>query len=88
MNPEALTITDITLFSDDDAAISLSCSTPSSATYLSRPGPEGRSVDLTYRSVQDSFMEDLRHMDPDVYYEGLLTKELPRLAIRSESERR
>ena len=86
MDPEALTITDITFFFDDDTTVSLSRSASSSVARLSRPGLEDRSVNLARRSVQDSLMEDLRRMDPDVYYGELLTKELPRLAACSEGE--
>ena len=84
--PEAHTITDITFFFDDDTTVSLSRSATSSVARLSRPGLEDRSVNLARRSVQDSLMEDLRRMDPDVYYGELLTKELPRLAACSEGE--
>ena len=83
---EALTITDITFFFDDDTTVSLSRSASSAVARLSRPGLEDRSVNLARRSVQDSLMEDLRRMDPDVYYGELLTKELPRLAACSEGE--
>ena len=83
---EAHTITDITFFFDDDTTVSLSRSATSSVARLSRPGLEDRSVNLARRSVQDSLMEDLRRMDPDVYYGELLTKELPRLAACSEGE--
>ena len=86
VDPEALTITDITFFFDDDTTVSLSRSASSSVARLSRPGLEDRSVNLARRSVQDSLMEDLRRMDPDVYYGELLTKELPRLAACSEGE--
>ena len=82
--PEAHTITDITFFFDDDTTVSLSRSATSSVARLSRPGLEDRSVNLARRSVQDSLMEDLRRMDPDVYYGELLTEELPRLAACAE----
>ncbi len=78
--PEAHTITDITFFFDDDTTVSLSRSATSSVARLSRPGLEDRNVNLARRSVQDSLMEDLRRLDPDVYYGELLTTELPRLA--------
>ena len=77
---EAHTITDITFFFDDDTTVSLSRSATSSVARLSRPGLEDRNVNLARRSVQDSLMEDLRRLDPDVYYGELLTTELPRLA--------
>ena len=80
---EAHTITDITFFFDDDTSVSLSRSATSSVARLSRPGLEDRSVNLARRSVQDSLMEDLRRLDPDVYYGELLTTELPRLAACS-----
>ena len=80
---EAHTITDITFFFDDDTSVSLSRSATSSVARLSRPGLEDRSVNLARRSVQDSLMEDLRRLDPDVYYGQLLTTELPRLAACS-----
>ncbi|EJN52661.1 putative glucose-6-phosphate dehydrogenase assembly protein OpcA [Actinomyces sp. ICM58] len=80
---EAHTITDITFFFDDDTTVSLSRSATSSVARLSRPGLEDRSVNLARRSVQDSLMEDLRRLDPDVYYGQLLTTELPRLAACS-----
>ena len=80
VDPEALTITDITFFFDDDTTVSLSRSATSSVACLSRPGLEDRSVNLARRSVQDSLMEDLRRLDPDVYYGELLTTELPHLA--------
>ena len=83
---EAHTITDITFFFDDDTTVSLSRSATSSVARLSRPGLEDRSVNLARRSVQDSLMEDLRRLDPDVYYGELLTTELPRLAASSEGE--
>ena len=83
---EAHTITDITFFFDDDTTVSLSRSATSSVARLSRPGLEDRSVNLARRSVQDSLMEDLRRLDPDVYYGELLTTELPRLASCSEGE--
>ena len=83
---EAHTITDITFFFDDDTTVSLSRSATSSVARLSRPGLEDRSVNLARRSVQDSLMEDLRRLDPDVYYGQLLTTELPRLAASSEGE--
>ena len=86
VDPEALTITDITFFFDDDTTVSLSRSASSSVARLSRPGLEDRSVNLARRSVQDSLMEDLRRMDPDVYYGKLLTTELPRLAACFEGE--
>lgn len=86
VDPEAHTITDITFFFDDGTTVSLSRSASSSVARLSRPGLEDRSVNLARRSVQDSLMEDLRRMDPDVYYGELLTKELPRLAACSEGE--
>ena len=81
---DALTITDITFFFDDDTTVSLSRSASSSVACLSRPGLEDRSVNLARRSVQDSLMEDLRRLDPDVYYGELLTEELPRLAACAE----
>ena len=65
---------------DDDTTVSLSRSATSSVARLSRPGLEDRNVNLARRSVQDSLMEDLRRLDPDVYYGELLTTELPRLA--------
>ena len=80
---EAHTITDITFFFDDDTTVSLSRSATSSVARLSRPGLEDRSVNLARRSVQDSLIEDLRRLDPDVYYGELLTTELPRLAACS-----
>ena len=80
---EAHTITDITFFFDDDTTVSLSRSATSSVARLSRPGLEDRSVNLARRSVQDSLMEDLRRLDPDVYYGELLTTEQPRLAACS-----
>ena len=80
---EAHTITDITFFFDDDTTVSLSRSATSSVARLARPGLEDRSVNLARRSVQDSLMEDLRRLDPDVYYGELLTTELPRLAACS-----
>ena len=80
---EAHTITDITFSFDDDTSVSLSRSATSSVARLSRPGLEDRSVNLARRSVQDSLMEDLRRLDPDVYYGQLLTTELPRLAACS-----
>ena len=83
VDPEAHTITDITFFFDDDTTVSLSRSATSSVARLSRPGLEDRSVNLARRSVQDSLMEDLRRLDPDVYYGELLTTELPRLAACS-----
>ena len=86
VDPGALTITDITFFFDDETTVSLSRSASSSVACLSRPGLEDRSVNLARRSVQDSLMEDLRRLDPDVYYGELLTKELPRLAACSEGE--
>lgn len=86
VDPEAHTITDITFFFDDDTTVSLSRSATSSVARLSRPGLEDRSVNLARRSVQDSLMEDLRRLDPDVYYGQLLTTELPRLAASSEGE--
>ena len=43
-------------------------------------------MNLARRSVQDSLMEDLRRLDPDVYYGELLTEELPHLAVCSEGE--
>ena len=61
-------------------ATSSSRSATSSVARLSRPGLEDRSVNLARRSVQDSLMEDLRRLDPDVYYGELLTTELPHLA--------
>ena len=86
VDPEAHTITDITFFFDDDTTVSLSRSASSSVACLSRPGLEDRSVNLARRSVQDSLMEDLRRLDPDVYYGELLTEELPHLAVCSEGE--
>ena len=86
VDPEAHTITEITFFFDDDTTVSLSRSASSSVACLSRPGLEDRSVNLARRSVQDSLMEDLRRLDPDVYYGELLTEELPRLAVCSEGE--
>ena len=83
---EAHTITDITFFFDDDTTVSLSRSATSSVARLSRPGLEDRSVNLARRSVQDSLMEDLRRLDPDVYYGELLTTELPRLAACSSED--
>ena len=83
VDSEAHTITDITFFFDDDTTVSLSRSATSSVARLSRPGLEDRSVNLARRSVQDSLMEDLRRLDPDVYYGQLLTTELPRLAACS-----
>ena len=74
------------LFFDDDTTVSLSRSATSSVARLSRPGLEDRNVNLARRSVQDSLMEDLRRLDPDVYYGELLTTELPRLAACSEGE--
>jgi len=83
VDPEAHTITDITFSFDDDTSVSLSRSATSSVARLSRPGLEDRNVNLARRSVQDSLMEDLRRLDPDVYYGELLTTELPRLAACS-----
>jgi hypothetical protein len=80
VDASAHTITDITFFFDDDTTVSLSRSATSSVARLSRPGLEDRNVNLARRSVQDSLMEDLRRLDPDVYYGELLTTELPRLA--------
>ena len=86
VDPETLTITDITFFFDDDTTVSLSRSATSSVARLSRPGLEDRSVNLARRSVQDSLMEDLRRLDPDVYYGKLLTTELPHLADYATEE--
>mgnify|MGYP001787885378 CR=1 FL=1 len=86
VDPEALTITDITFFFDDDTTVSLSRSATSSVARLSRPGLEDRSVNLARRSVQDSLMEALRRLDPDVYYGELLTTELPHLADYATEE--
>ena len=80
VDASAYTITDVTFFFDDDTTVSLSRSATSSVARLSRPGLEDRNVNLARRSVQDSLMEDLRRLDPDVYYGELLTTELPRLA--------
>ena len=87
VDPEALTITDITFFFDDDTyRVSCRVAPPRRSPACRAPGLEDRSVNLARRSVQDSLMEDLRRMDPDVYYGELLTKELPRLAACSEGE--
>lgn len=86
VDPQALTITDITFFFDDDTTVSLSRSATSSVARLSRPGLEDRNVNLARRSVQDSLMEELRRLDPDVYYGELLTTELPRLAFCAEGK--
>ena len=86
VDPHALTITDITFFFDDDTTVSLSRSATSSVARLSRPGLEDRNVNLARRSVQDSLMEELRRLDPDVYYGELLTTELPRLAFCAEGK--
>ena len=86
VDPHALTITDITFFFDYDTTVSLSRSATSSVARLSRPGLEDRNVNLARRSVQDSLMEELRRLDPDVYYGELLTTELPRLAFCAEGK--
>lgn len=86
VNPEVLAITDITFFSDDGTTVSLLRNASSSVTCLSRLGLKNRFISLTRRSMQNSLMEDLQRMDPDVYYGELLTKELPRLAVCFESE--
>lgn len=83
---DALTITEITFFFDDDTTVSLTRSVSSSVARLSRPSLEDRNVNLARRSVRDSLMEDLRRLDPDVYYGELLTGEIPPLATCDEDQ--
>lgn len=78
-DPEALTITEVTFAFASGQEVGLRRSAGSSVARLIRSGFDTAEVNLPRRSVQDCLMEELRRLDPDVYYGRLLTEDLPRL---------
>ncbi|AWE41897.1 MULTISPECIES: glucose-6-phosphate dehydrogenase assembly protein OpcA [unclassified Actinobaculum] len=78
---EAETITAVSFEFDDGTRVTLSRRADSAVAQLDRPGLETADVNLPTRSVQDCLMEELRRLDPDDYYEQVITEDLPQLVI-------
>jgi len=80
-DPEAETITAVSFEFDDGTRVTLSRRADSAVAQLDRPGFETADVNLPTRSVQDCLMEELRRLDPDDYYEQIITHDLPQLRV-------
>lgn len=78
-DPGAATITGVHFQFADGSETSLTRRTGSSVAHLTRTGLARTDVNLPRRSVQDCLMEELRRLDPDVFYGTLLTHNLPLL---------
>ncbi|WP_043535087.1 glucose-6-phosphate dehydrogenase assembly protein OpcA [Actinomyces polynesiensis] len=78
-DPSARTITGVHFSFADGAEVSLTRRAVSQVAHLSRSGLDTTYVNLPRRSVQDCLMEELRRLDPDVFYSEVLTEDLPRL---------
>lgn len=72
-DPEAATVTGAHFVFADGSCTSLTRATGHSVAYLKRPGLEDAPVNLPRRSVQDCLMEELRRMNPDVFYEQIIS---------------
>ncbi len=78
-DPEARTITGVHFSFEDGSEVSLTRRAVSQVAHLVRTGLDTTYVNLPRRSVQDCLMEELRRLDPDVFYSEVLTRDLPRL---------
>lgn len=80
----AVTITGVHFSFEDGSEVSLTRHAASSVAHLTRTGLESVEINLSRRSVQDCLMEELRRLDPDIFYGALLTGTLPRLPETQE----
>ncbi|WP_051259469.1 glucose-6-phosphate dehydrogenase assembly protein OpcA [Schaalia suimastitidis] len=76
IDADAETITDVAFELADGTTASLSRSARGKVAHLSRTGLATMDVNLARRSVQDCLMEELRRLDPDVFYGKILTENL------------
>ena len=76
---EAVTITGVYFYFADGREVALTRRAGSEVAHLERTGLDTAYVNLPRRSIQDCLMEELRRIDPDVFYGKLLTKVLPKL---------
>lgn len=72
LDPAAETITGVHFYFDDKSVVSLTRETSQSVAYLERPGLDTAPVNLPRRSVHDCLMEELRRLQPDVFYERII----------------
>ncbi|QWW20541.1 glucose-6-phosphate dehydrogenase assembly protein OpcA [Schaalia sp. 19OD2882] len=80
VDPEALTITGVHFTLEDSSTTSLTRSASSTVAHLDRTGLVVSDVNLPRRSVQDCLMEELRRLDPDVFYGRLISEDLAAFA--------
>ncbi|MDN6793617.1 MAG: glucose-6-phosphate dehydrogenase assembly protein OpcA [Propionibacterium sp.] len=78
-DPEARTLTGVHFSFEGGAEVSLTRRAASQVAHLARSGLDTTYVNLPRRSTQDCLMEELRRLDPDVFYSEVLTEDLPRL---------
>lgn len=83
-DPAAETITGVHFEFADGSSVSLTRDTGESVAYLTRPGLEVAPVKLPRRSVQDCLMEELRRLNPDVFYEQIIGGLIETAAEQSE----
>ncbi len=76
---EAETITGVHFIFEDGSETALTRRSVSSVAHLTRTGLESVEVNLARRSTQDCLMEELRRLDPDVFYGEIVTRDLPGL---------
>lgn len=76
-DPAAHTITGVYFRFADGSQTALTRHADSSVAHLTRTGLARTDVNLPRRGVQDCLMEELRRLDPDVFYGNLLTHDLP-----------
>lgn len=84
-DPQAETITGVYFDFETGEQVALTRKAGTSIAHLIRTGLEPRKVNLPRRGVQDCLMEELRRLDPDVYYGALVVEELPQLYDRSHA---
>lgn len=78
-DPEAETITGVHFEFEDATEVALTRRAASSVAHLTQTGRETSFINLPRRPIQDCLMEELRRLDPDLYYARILTEDLPRM---------
>ncbi|MDC4233287.1 glucose-6-phosphate dehydrogenase assembly protein OpcA [Actinomyces sp. B33] len=79
-DPSAQTLTRVSFDLEDGSRVRLERDADSSVAFVHREGLDPASVNLPRRRVQDCLMEELRRLDPDVYYGSLITEDLAAFA--------
>ncbi|MDO4260081.1 MAG: glucose-6-phosphate dehydrogenase assembly protein OpcA [Actinomycetaceae bacterium] len=76
VDPEAHTITGVFFECEDGVSAALTRSATSQVAHLVRSDLAAAEVNLPRRSIQDCLMEELRRLDPDIFYGSIITQDL------------